>query len=296
MGISVNKRGWTRGRPRKMSSEIFEAKLLLKMPAEMHSALQEAARQERTSVSSYIRSAVEKRLKEDNVSTFRMNEDTGMPVKSKHKAKKGTAPIVRMDEINMAEIWEPVRSFMRRYVEICKRHPRLEERAISCMRLKSIDSPIPYFKRKTVSKIAPLLRSQNFDAEGVLDALDGLPWYNGDDPNATWHLANLDWIFEQKKTREEPNWLRMLSKWREKGEQKPPPKNMVIEMQVRAIVVEVAKNIGAVEGTTDWQNIYSFVKEKCERYGSELVRKKSAVTMSGPLGWAEFVKSFNANG
>jgi len=285
-----------RGRPRKVVAELLSQQVCLKIMEEEHVAIQEAARRKRTSVNSWIRGVVDSALREQGVIIFGLDKTTGNPNKSSlMKTVRRQGAIVRMDEIEHVKQWEPIRTFIKRYNEVCDRHEELKKtQKILPMTTssQSIGGRI-FFNRAVLKKLMVAFNEQGFDGEAVLDALDSMSWYNGDDPAATWGVADLTWMMIKKKTKEEPNWGRLLTAWRKEHHPRQNTKDLAMTPMIRSIVIELSKKVDAIEGTSDWQRIQEFVQEKCKKHGTEFVRSKLGRVMIGPLGYQEFVRSFD---
>lgn len=278
------------GRPRKVPGVLQDTAVTFKISQEARAAIVQSAVDNRCSIAEWLRIACLKRLEALGVNIDGIDENTGLQRKSISSTtiRKGQ---LRVDllEITSLKMWEPARTFFNMYIYVCLRHPKLEETLTYNRMFKGEkDKRAIMLKRASALKVLELIRTEPaFDGNMILEALDTLPWYNGDNPEATWGVADIDWLVTKKKSKEDPNWERLQKAWRKENEKKTTIPTLKNTPQSRAIVIQVAEKCGFVEGSTDWSRLTDFVNESISKFGVEVVRQKASQVEQGPFAYQE---------
>ena len=106
--------------------------------------------------------------------------------------------------IRYEDVPDAVRDFLKKYNELVDRHPRMTK--------------ITFGKKSGISIllltwISIAMSDKRWNAEAVLEALDEMPFYNGDDENSTWTgMGTVTWLMKFDPRRmQNPHWVALIT-------------------------------------------------------------------------------------
>jgi len=122
---------------------------------------------------------------------------------------------IRTDETYHIDQLKPViKDFLRKYIRLASLHKKLMTPDIS---------PSEHVLGYVVKRVGSVIRRKTWNTEEIIEALSRMPWYNGDDEDATWKGATIKWLTGKTQGEDLYGYERMIEKFREGKSVMPAP-------------------------------------------------------------------------